>query len=1413
MALWSSPATLAAGVLVAAGAWVWLRTEAGNDWLLARLLPLLQPQAGAIEVGRLRTDLWRQVRVQDVVLRDPDGAALVTVAEAEAEVEAQSLIGRVLPVRRLEVRGLDVRLPDPGVFARMWPSDPAVPPTPWRGLPVEVSVDAAHVEGRADVAGQAFEALRVDVAVHARGKQVAWNLPAAEAQTAAGPLALRSVGVWSPERTVVESAWAQVGDAHPNRVSLGGALDADRLALTLHDVHFDAAGLAPLVPALAALPLAGPVDATGAVRGTVSAPEVTLTLATPGGPVEVSGAVVPQARAWRAAVDTPGLDVDRLTGRSPPVHVRGRVHATGVGWTWPDALEATGGVDVEVQAAGQHVAVTGAVQVAEGVVSLRDVAADGGWVSARVEGEADVPAQRGTFSVERSTARLGRFGVGGSAGFAGRVEVGWPEAGAHVRAVGDLVATELAAADATLRRVEGPVDVSWVAAAPADARATGVADLLLRDLHYQGRGAALGTLHAELGSEVRWELALHEPDRQVAQLDGSVVLATREVVLTALDVELGADTHLRGRGTQRARVVPGGVADAALDLGVGRGRVQVDGGVSTEGSDRLLVNVTDLDLAELGAVLGPETTGWAGRVSGRVGVVGRLAAPTVDGHVEVHGVGIPGRLAGLEGWLTLEADGTSLRVEGEAGDAAHTVLLWDVRLPVQLGRGGVRLTPDGPLSGAVELPPVGLAELRDLLGGVALPEVRTSAAVVLGGTVDAPAADLDVSADLPLGTGGPTVRAWLDGGLHDGVVQARLVLNQAFVSRGDATFAARLDVPRLRSWLDGTTARPEPRTLVSDFGGAVILKQLPVATLRHFADFRADVDGALAGAFAVDGSPFAPRIQGGVNVVDARVGQLRVAPATLELKPFLTGYLVKAELGFATITRPDAREGRFGDTPPAALPTCAARAGDPAGQIGVTGTVPLDPTFDLGRHGLELKIDGAGVPLAAVEAFVPGMADTGGCFGLGGTITGSIAEPRLDLGLSLTHGATTMAPLGVRLEDIAVNGRFQGQQLALDRVFARTRAGTLRLDSGGGEIEAKGVLQLERWLPTRLDATVHLDRAWLSATSDRRAQVSGDLTVAGKGRNVDVTGDLRVESAFLNLAERFFSDRSARELHPDIHVLRPGAQAEAVAQGEAAPFPFTIRPRLTVDLARHMRLRAAMPLQGAYGDLARSLSTVVVETDVDGVVSVSHKAGDLRLTGEVATERGEARLLGRPFDLANGVVAFTGADYRQPILELRAVHHTTDCGDIVAAIGGVPGAPSIELSAEGDALQGDDAVLQTLLLGACPDSAEDPADDALDQTLSLVSQMLQKEVQDSGWASGEAVRIESVEIDATGAGSVGVALGRNLFLTTELDGAAEADENTFSVRIEVALPYRLYLSFDTGDRGVSSFAIRRKWRF
>ncbi len=1380
-----------------------LRTELGNDWLLAQLLPRLQPVAGRIEVDRLRTDVLSWVQLDGVRVVDPDGNRRIAAESVRAELSPMALLAAALPVHDLAVHGLDVQL-DGGDFDRMWPS--SGDPRPWAGLPFGLDVRHFALDGRVRVGEWAVDALALEGVASVQGRVVIWSDLHATGTVRDLPATVSTSGRWTPGILVLEPTRAELGTAAS--LSVEGAMREDALAFDVTSFQAEPLALAPLLPALAESRLKGRYLGAARIEGTLAAPELHVDLSTPGGPASVTLSIDASAQplAWSVDAQTPGLELGGVLDGVEPVNLGGWVRARGSGTAWPAELQGTAEFDTIAYARGERVHATGSASVGEGKVRTDGVSARAGWAEARVTGEVDAVARTLAARVAYSRVDLRRLGLEGTVGFTGAVTGQFAE-GLSGHATGSVNGSGLAAQGASVDLLGGTVDVQWDGQEP-----TGHAELGLHGLRWRDRGAATGTIVVDLAADYRAQVRLAEPDRTVLAADVRLDPARDAISIDGLDIELGPGVRATGRGTQRAKWLrEGGVAEVHVDLAVGRsGSVAADGGFGASRHDTLVLSVRDFDLADLAPILGPALLGYQGSVHAGLGLVGTLDDVRVEGSVTVLDLVAPGALRGAQVSVGIEGNGETLNVEGTVADATAERVRFSGSAPLQVSRKGVRLRQDGPVRLHVAVPPVDTATLSALLDGRPLPEATASLALDLGGTTLEPTAKLTSSLDLPLGGEGPSVRTWVDATLAGGFLAGRVVVNQAFQSRAEVYLAVPVHVGVATDWLRGRTAQPAKEALLGDLNGSVILKQFPIATLRRLGRLSWDIDGNVQGAFALSGKPWAPRLAGGVNLASAHLGDIPVTPATVELSPSIFGYRVDMRLGFGTPERAKPT-GVFARARAEAPPEADCVEGEGSGELIVGGYVPLGDDFALDKPGLLLEISGAGLPVAALEALKVGVVDAMGCLVAAGEVTGTLAKPTINVGYYVRDGALTLSTLGLRLDELRLRGRVQPGIAVVDQVTARTApayaSGELReLGLRHGTIDASAKLKLDGFRPQSMEGAVKLDRAWLVATADRRAQVSGELTVASDGRALSARGDVRVDNAYVHLRERFFESSRGTTLHPDIHLSTPGAVASAVAEGSAPAFTLALHPKIDVDLAGNVRVDVAMPLQGAYGDLARSLSTVLVETELDGRVRLDHKGDDLRITGEVEPQRGRAEVLGRPFQLTEGgAVAFTGADYRQPVLDLEAVH-STEYGEITVAIGGVAGAPTLDFSSDEVS---NEVAIEILVLGK-PIAEMEAGEGNGTQALALVSAMLRNEVKE-GVAS--TLHLDRVEV-TDGMFGVGFALGRNVFLTTAYE--FDTDPNTkdkLGVSLEVTLPYRWYFEVGTNSSAEASVSAYKKWRF
>lgn len=1391
LVLWSLPA-LAGGVLaLVAGTWLYASSDAGNALILAQVLPRLQPKAGALRVAALHSNLLHDATLDGLELVAPDGHVLVHADHASASLDTLSLLSGSLPIATLDVAGLVVDIPDLTVFGTMWPSDPAAPP--WGGLPVDVTVGKVHVDAPAvTVAGWGVTAATLDGGLTARGRQVDVQGVTLDATTMAGPGHLAVTGAWSPERTVVQAADLHIGDAHTLSATFSGALDGARLAWHVPAAHVDPVALAALVPATTGLPLLSPVDAALDLSGTTDTPALAGSLTTLGGSLTLTGDVTPATRAWHATLSTARFaSIPVLAGVEPFV-AKANLVAAGTGWTWPDALTADADVDLVLAARGETLILRGPAHLDQGVVHVDGVRADVKWAQAVATGDIDVLGHHAELRVAGGRVELGRFHQRGRVAFDGALAADWADRVA-VTLKGPLSGNDLAFAGVSVASARGTVDGGW-----DGRRLIGRTHLDVHDVHYRDRHADQGTVDVGFGDSITFTALLHEGDTVVADTEGRYIAASGRLELDRADVALAEDLRVVSDGPLRLRFAGDGITDAHVDVHLGDAHVVADGGFGVKRADVLTLQASGLDLALLQKLDPQRFAGWSGALDVDAEVRGTLDTPRIRGTATARALVVPGQVDGLDGTVAFTSDGDVVTLDGGVGTGGATLASVKGSFPVHVSRAGGRIDTAGPVDAHFTLSPLDTEAIERLLAGRTFPRAHVQGDVIVTGVMHDPHVELDAAMELPgEGTPGAKVRATID----QGRLTADVRLSVDHEDHALASVRTGVDEAELRRWIDGG---PLPG-LRGPLSGTVRIDRLPLTTLRRFVAVPRTVDGDVEGTVTLGGTLDRPTVAGTLALRDGRVADVGLSTATVDFGPKDEGYTLDASLAFSDLAEASAsRRGRLLAKVRAARPSCATRTGDPAGSLHVSGYVPVGADLVLDRPGLSLDVSGDGFPLALAESFTDQLSETSGCLVLGGRVEGSLRTPDLQLDLDLRDAATVLPAAGVRVQNVTLDARFVDDELIVDALRADTLPGLLTdpLDPQKGSLRGTGSFRLGTDAAVKGHLT--LDRAWLLALSDERARVSGDVSLGWSGGVVEAKGRVLLDEGYLHLGERYFSGDRATRLDPDIEVLRPHTAAAPPPATTAEASAFVLHPDLGIDLARHLRVDVAMPLQGSYGDAAKALTTVTVRSDVDGELHVAHVDDDLRVTGEITTEKGRADVLGRPFDLGDGTIAFTGADYTSPILDLHANYHATD-GDIAVTISGVPSAPKLAFTSD---TYGDDDILAVLVLGA-PLSEFDGAASG-GAAFGLVSSLLRNELASEG---ASALRLDTLELDS-GSTTVGFSLGRNVTLTTayHFDVTDPTRENLVDVSLALALPHKVYLELSSGTAGVSKASAYRKWR-
>jgi len=515
---------------------------------------------------------------------------------------------------------------------------------------------------------------------------------------------------------------------------------------------------------------------------------------------------------------------------------------------------------------------------------------------------------------------------------------------------------------------------------------------------------------------------------------------------------------------------------------------------------------------------------------------------------------------------------------------------------------------------------------------------------------------------------GPSVVA--AGGLHADSLATRFTLDSADVVLGADTWSlvrpATLLVDRAGIALDTVALRGA--------GGQVLAAgALPVVDPLRFAVRAEGLPLRAAGQLAGVATPLAGRAAFSVDVAGTRA-----AP--------LIG--MRGELGGARIG--DVRLARLtlaGDYAAERLRLALALARGDTLLLQARADVPVDLAM-LPREERLLDAPLTGnvrserVELAVAEEFTEAVRDADGTFTLNLDLGGTVRQPTVRGALRVEDGAMTLAQAGVRLRTLEADVGFEGDSVAVRRVFAateRSRPGTLTL-AGGIGLDDLDDPTFDLALTARDFHAVALPRL-----ADLEVTTTPNLRLEGRLAASTLTGGVRVERGTIYFPE--FTSKQVIDLDdPEFASL-----VDTSAFGDRS-----LLPNAPPALLRGMSLRNVAIAMGDEVWLRGPEANINLggQVNVTTAPAPRGRGGEtaLALDGVLAANRGTYRLnLGvvqRTFVIERGTLRFFGEPELNPTLDIAAVHTVRQFDrqaarqdvEVRAVIGGTLARPELRLS-------------------------------------------------------------------------------------------------------------------------------------
>ncbi len=269
------------------------------------------------------------------------------------------------------------------------------------------------------------------------------------------------------------------------------------------------------------------------------------------------------------------------------------------------------------------------------------------------------------------------------------------------------------------------------------------------------------------------------------------------------------------------------------------------------------------------------------------------------------------------------------------------------------------------------------------------------------------------------------------------------------------------------------------------------------------------------------------------------------------------------------------------------------------------------------------RIDVALANLGFVEGFVPDLSRPAGALEGGYALSGTVGSPRFVGEARLRDGRADIPRFGLELRAIQLTATGDGSgALAIDG-SVRSGPGTLTLKGRAGMPSPE--------TPVRL--AIKGQRFQVSDTEEIRAVVSPDLTFIAQGDTAELTGDIVIPEADVEIKERKEGPVTASK---DVVFVN--------AEGDAEPVQKTaVSARVRFILGKDIEVKA-------FG----------LDAEPTGSVLVVQRPGQVtRAFGEIEVEKGIFKAYGQDLTIERGRVIFAGP-LANPAVDLRAYRKADD---------------------------------------------------------------------------------------------------------------------------------------------------------
>jgi len=278
--------------------------------------------------------------------------------------------------------------------------------------------------------------------------------------------------------------------------------------------------------------------------------------------------------------------------------------------------------------------------------------------------------------------------------------------------------------------------------------------------------------------------------------------------------------------------------------------------------------------------------------------------------------------------------------------------------------------------------------------------------------------------------------------------------------------------------------------------------------------------------------------------------------------------------------------------------------------------------------------------------------------------SGRVASPQLTGIVRASELTYENQTYGTRLSDMAIEARFRGERLEVERLTAT---------AGEGSLDAQGYVSLSEASGYPMDIAMTLDDARLARGDALSATASGNFQLTkAAGENALLSGRLVLPET------RYKIIRQGGAQIPELTGVRfkPPRGPQRITGDEPAMPSAGLFEKVRLDIAMSAPERLYVSGMG-------------LESEWSADLRITGTSAEPRLTGDVELVRGTLGFAGRSFQLTEGRVGFVGGTTIDPVIALNAtedieevsvnVEVTGRAYDPQVAFSSTPGLPQDEI--------------------------------------------------------------------------------------------------------------------------------------